>query len=91
MVYKLKVYRLPLGTPQARGKALVNLLPLEEGETIIDRHAAAGGRGELGRAARHVRHRAAATCAATSCRDFANVKPNGKIAMKLEGEDAATG
>src|SRR5205823_10652626 len=34
MVYELKVYRLPLGTPQARGKALVNLLPLEERETI---------------------------------------------------------
>ena len=34
MVYKLKVYKLPLGTPQARGKALVNLLPLQEGETI---------------------------------------------------------
>jgi DNA gyrase subunit A len=29
MVYKLKVYRLPVGTPQARGKALVNLLPLQ--------------------------------------------------------------
>ncbi len=34
-VYKLKVYRLPLGTPQARGKAMVNLLPnLAPGETI---------------------------------------------------------
>ena len=34
-VYKLKVYRLPLGTPQARGKAMVNLLPnLAAGETI---------------------------------------------------------
>ncbi|MBI1986237.1 MAG: DNA gyrase subunit A, partial [Rhodospirillales bacterium] len=34
LVYKMKVYRLPLGTPQARGKALINLLPLAEGETI---------------------------------------------------------
>ncbi|GIX17189.1 MAG: DNA gyrase subunit A [Rhodothalassiaceae bacterium] len=33
-VYKLKVWKLPLGAPQARGKALVNLLPLAEGETI---------------------------------------------------------
>ena len=34
-VYKLKVYRLPVGTPQARGKAMVNLLPnLAPGETI---------------------------------------------------------
>ncbi len=33
-VYKLKVYKLPLGNPQSRGKALVNLLPLSQGETI---------------------------------------------------------
>src|SRR5258707_6504381 len=34
-VYKLKVYRLPLGTPQSRGKAMVNLLPnLSQGERI---------------------------------------------------------
>jgi len=34
MAYKLKVWRLPEGTPQARGRAMVNLLPLSEGETI---------------------------------------------------------
>ncbi len=33
-VYRLKVWRLPVGEPQARGKALVNLLPLDEGERI---------------------------------------------------------
>jgi DNA gyrase subunit A len=33
-VYKEKVWRLPLSAPQARGKALVNLLPLEPGERI---------------------------------------------------------
>jgi DNA gyrase subunit A len=34
-VYKLKVYRLPLGSPQARGKAMVNLFPqLTDGESI---------------------------------------------------------
>jgi DNA gyrase subunit A len=34
-VYKLKVYRLPQGNPQARGKAMINLFPqLAEGETI---------------------------------------------------------
>ena len=32
--FKLKVYRLPEGTLQSRGKALVNLLPLEQGERI---------------------------------------------------------
>jgi DNA gyrase subunit A len=33
-VYKQKVWRLPLAAPQARGKALINLLPLEAGERI---------------------------------------------------------
>jgi DNA gyrase subunit A len=33
-VYKEKVWRLPLAAPQARGKALINLLPLSEGERI---------------------------------------------------------
>jgi DNA gyrase subunit A len=34
MVYKQKVWRLPLGGPTSRGRALVNILPLEEGERI---------------------------------------------------------
>ncbi|WP_442793889.1 DNA gyrase subunit A [Pannonibacter sp. SL95] len=34
IVYKLKVWRLPLGGPTSRGKALINMLPLEPGEQI---------------------------------------------------------
>jgi DNA gyrase subunit A len=33
-VYKEKVWRLPLAAPQAKGKALINILPLDQGETI---------------------------------------------------------
>ncbi|MCX7338828.1 MAG: DNA gyrase subunit A [Alphaproteobacteria bacterium] len=33
-VYQMKVYQLPLGSPQAKGRAMVNLLPLSAGETI---------------------------------------------------------
>ncbi len=33
-VYQLKVWRLPVGTPTSRGKAFVNLLPIEPGESI---------------------------------------------------------
>lgn len=33
-VYKEKVWRLPLAAPQARGKALINILPLDPSETI---------------------------------------------------------
>ena len=89
-VYKLKVYRLPLGTPQARGKALVNLLPLAPEETISTvmplpedeeswgalavAFATAGGK---------VRRNALS--------DFVNVKSNGKIAMKLGERDRLIG
>ena len=54
-VYKEKVWRLPLAAPQARGKALINLLPLERGRAHHHDHAAARGRGELGDARRDVR------------------------------------
>ena len=33
-VYKMKVWRLPVAEPQGRGRALVNMLPLDEGERI---------------------------------------------------------
>ena len=54
-VYKEKVWRLPLAAPQARGKALVNLLPLEHGRAHHHHHGPAGGRGKLGGARRDVR------------------------------------
>ena len=57
-VYKEKVWRLPQAAPQARGKALINILPLEQGETHHHHHAAARGRDDLGRARRDVRHHA---------------------------------
>ena len=34
MVYRMKVWRLPVGNPQARGKALINILPLSQDERI---------------------------------------------------------
>ena len=33
-VYKEKVWRLPMAAPNARGKALINILPMEQGERI---------------------------------------------------------
>jgi DNA gyrase subunit A len=86
IAYKLKVYRLPLGTPQARGKAMINLLPLDEGEAIStimplpedettwsNLHvlfATAGG---------DVRRNLLS--------DFIDIRANGKIAMKLGETD----
>ena len=66
-VYKLKVWRLPLAAPQARGKALINILPLQQGETHHHHHAAARGRDDLGQSRRDVRDHRAAPSGATSC------------------------
>ena len=87
-VYKLKVHRLPVGTPQSRGKAMVNLLPnLSAGETIStvmplpEDEASWGDKFVVFATAKgYVRRNALS--------DFANVFASGKIAMKFEGGDA---
>ena len=56
MVYRMKVWRLPAATPQSIGKALVNLLPLAEGETITSILPLPEDRDDLGRAGADVRH-----------------------------------
>jgi DNA gyrase subunit A len=86
-VYQLKAYRLPLATPQARGRPMINLLPLSEGETISTVMVLpeeenlwndmfvmfATSKGNVRR---------------NRLSDFLNIKANGKIAMKLdEGEN----
>ena len=67
MAYKMKVWRLPLAAPQARGKALVNLLPLDKDETITTILPLPEDEASLGQARRDVRHQSAAACGATSC------------------------
>ncbi len=86
MVYKLKVYRLPQGTPQARGKAMVNLLPLDENEVITtimplpeDEESWADLFVMFATASGGVRR--------NRLSDFTNVMANGKIAMKLDEGD----
>ncbi|MEO1089075.1 MAG: DNA gyrase subunit A [Pseudomonadota bacterium] len=90
-VYKLKVYRLPLATPQARGKAMVNLfphvasderitavMPLPEDETTwADLHVMfATNAGKVRR---------------NDLSDFTFVPVNGKIAMGLDEGDRLVG
>jgi DNA gyrase subunit A len=87
MVYKMKVYLLPLGTPQSKGKAMVNLLPLAQDETIStvmelpeDESQAKDMHIMFSTASGGVRRNLLS--------DFTNVKSNGKIAMKLDDGDA---
>ncbi|NKX46480.1 DNA gyrase subunit A [Roseibacterium sp. KMU-115] len=82
MVYKLKTWRLPQGSRASRGKALVNILPIETGTGIaavmpVDRDedhwdelqiVFATSEGEVRR---------------NALSDFTNVMRNGKIAMRL--------
>ncbi len=90
MVYQLKCYRLPEAAPQSLGKAMVNLLPIETGETINtvmpmpddaerwdDMHVM------FATAAGNIRR--------NRLSDFTNIKRNGKIAMKLADGDELVG
>jgi DNA gyrase subunit A len=85
-VYRLKVWRLPEGGPQTRGRPLVNLLPLAEGETISTVLPLPEDEAEWGKL--HVMFATAKGSVRRNSMDaFTNVPSNGKIAMKFEGED----
>jgi DNA gyrase subunit A len=85
-VYKEKVWRLPLAAPQARGKALINILPLEQGElitTIMPLPEDETTWGELDVMFASTR----GTVRRNKLSDFVDVRRSGIIAMKLdEGE-----
>ena len=83
IVYKEKVWRLPIGTPQSRGKFLRNMLPLEAGEritTIMPLPEDENSWGELDVMFATTR----GTVRRNKLSDFVQVNRNGKIAMKLE-------
>lgn len=86
MVYKTKTWRLPQGAPNTKGKALVNLLPLDQGETITSIMALPED--ESTWADLNVMFATkSGTVRRNKLSDFVQVNRNGKIAMKLEGED----
>ncbi|MES2985118.1 MAG: DNA gyrase subunit A [Pseudomonadota bacterium] len=89
-VYKLKVYRLPLSTPQARGKALVNIFPLKAGETIETFMPLPENEEDWDKlniffatAQGNVRR--------NDLSDFKSVQSNGKIAIRLDEGDKLVG
>ncbi|PJR94672.1 DNA gyrase subunit A [Ochrobactrum sp. 695/2009] len=85
IVYKEKVWRLPVGTPQSRGKALINMLPLQQGEritTIMPLPEDEDSWANLDVMFSTTR----GTVRRNKLSDFVQVNRNGKIAMKLEDE-----
>ncbi len=86
MVYKLKTWRLPLGGRTAKGKAIVNILPIPPGVSIaaimpVDVPEEDWNTLQIffATSAGDVRRNALS--------DFTNVRANGKIAMKLPDEN----
>jgi len=85
-VYKEKVWRMPLAAPQSRGKALINILPLEEGEritTIMPLPEDEASWGELDVMFATTR----GTVRRNKLSDFVDVRRSGIIAMKLDEGD----
>ncbi|MGY6709848.1 MAG: DNA gyrase subunit A [Rhizobiaceae bacterium] len=85
IVYKEKVWRLPVGTPQSRGKFLRNMLPLQQDEritTIMPLPEDEDSWGALDVMFATTR----GTVRRNKLSDFVQVNRNGKIAMKLDEE-----
>jgi DNA gyrase subunit A len=85
-VYRMKVWRLPEGGAATRGRPMINLLPLADGEKISTVLPLPEDEAEWG--ALHVMFATARGSVRRNSMDaFTNVPSNGKIAMKFEGED----
>ena len=89
MVYKLKTWRLPMGSRTARGKAVVNILPIPVGTSIaavmpVDRDEADWNDLQI------VFATSAGDVRRNALSDFANVMRNGKIAMRLPEDGSVT-
>lgn len=86
MVYKEKVWRLPVGSPQSRGKALVNIFPLSKDERIES--VMPLPEDEEDRAKLDVMFATrSGGIRRNKLSDFVRVNRNGKIAMKLDEGD----
>jgi DNA gyrase subunit A len=86
-VYKEKVWRLPMAAPNARGKAMINILPLEQGERIttimpLPEDESSWGQLDVMFAT------TGGTVRRNKLSDFIDVRRSGIIAMKLEDDEA---
>ncbi|HEX3944881.1 MAG TPA: DNA gyrase subunit A [Rhizomicrobium sp.] len=90
MAYKLKVWRLPEARIQGRGKAMVNLLPLSEGERIATILPLPEDESQWEKL-NVVFATRSGSVRRNELSDFVNINRNGKIAMKLDEGDGIVG
>ena len=86
-VYRMKVWRLPEGGPNTKGRPMVNLLPLSEGETISTVLALPEDEAEWG--GLHIMFATArGTVRRNSMDAFANIRASGKRAMRFDTDES---
>ncbi len=86
IAYQTKVYKIPLSTPQSKGRALANLFSIKENEAIatvlaLPDDPATWDSYDV------VFATSAGTIRRNKLEDFLNIRQSGKIAMKLEGKE----
>ena len=89
-VYKMKVWRLPIGEPQARGRALINMLPLDASERITSIMPLPEDEADWKTLDIMFSTRSGGV-RRNSLADFVEINKNGKIAMKLDEGDEIVG
>jgi len=90
MVYKMKAWRIPAGDPRTKGRALVNLLPLGQGETITSVMALPEDERDWDKLDVMFATKSG-NIRRNKLSDFVQVNRNGKIAMKLDDGDGIVG
>jgi len=86
IAHVMKVYKLPLGSPTSLGKAMVNLLPIDQDEKISTIMPIVGESKDLENKS-IIFATSSGSVRRNALEDFLNVRANGKIAMKLDGDE----
>lgn len=89
-VYQLKVYKLPLSTPQSKGRALINILQFGSNEKITSIMTVPEDK-SLWEHLYIIFATAKGKARRNSLSDFSHIQSNGKIAIKIEADDKLVG
>ena len=90
IAYKLKTWKIPESSPQAKGKAIINLLNLKDTESlssilVLPENKQSNGNEYL------IFATSDGSIRKNSLEDFKRIQANGKIAMKLDSNNAIVG